>query len=454
MKTQFRLTLYLILTNTLMLLLFGGAVYYFLYNYSYNDFYKRLETRASITAKYKYEPNAASIKQLREDHLEKLTNEKEYSIELSPATNIQQVANEFKLPVGFLEKIIQKEKANLQIDEKFFAGIKYTSSDKKQHIVIISALNYYASNHLILLRNIIFVGIVFIILITTYFSIYFSRHIFDPIKKITDKVKQISTDNIHLRVEETANDQEISKLIFTFNDLLNRLETAFEIQKNFISNASHEFGTPLTSIMGEAEVSLRKERTPVEYQQSLKSILEQAERINEITQSLLFLAQTGYKSNSINFEIVRTDELLWQVRELLSKLKPQSKIELDFSLLPENPFKLKINGNKQLLMLAFTNILTNACKYSTNKTVFVSIASSDNQVIVVCKDEGIGIPESDLPFIFDPFFRASNSIQFEGYGIGLPLTKNIINAHAGELLISSKVNTGTIVTVKLPLAFF
>lgn len=453
MKTQFRLTIYLILTNTLMLLLFGGAVYYFLYNYSYNDFYKRLETRASITAKYKYEPNASSIKQLREDHLEKLTNENEYSIELSPSINIPQVAHEFKLPVSFLEKIIQNEKANLQIDEKFFAGIKYISSDKKQHIVIISALNYYASNHLILLRNIIFVGIIFIILITAYFSVYFSRHIFDPIKKITDKVKQISTDNIHLRVEETANDQEISKLISTFNDLLNRLETAFEIQKNFISNASHEFGTPLTSIMGEAEVSLRKERTPAEYQQSLKSILEQAERINEITQSLLFLAQTGYKGNSINFEIVRTDELLWQVRELLNKLKPQSKIELDFSLLPENPFKLKINGNKQLLTLAFTNILTNACKYSNNKPVFVSIASSDNQVIVVCQDQGIGIPESDLPFIFDPFFRASNSIQFEGYGIGLPLTKNIINAHSGELLIGSKVNTGTIVTVKLPLAF-
>lgn len=436
-----------------MLLLFGGAVYYFLYNYSYNDFYKRLETKASVTAKYKYEPNAASIKQLREEHLEKLTNEKDYSIELSDSINIQQTAQNFKLPVNFIEAIIKNDKANLQIDENFFVGIKYTGNNKKEHIVIISALNYYASNQLILLRNIIFIGIGFIILITAYFSVYFSKHIFDPIKKITDKVKQISTDNIHLRLDETANDSEISKLASTFNDLLNRVETAFEIQKNFISNASHEFGTPLTSIMGEAEVSLRKERTPEEYQQSLISILEQAERINAITQSLLYLAQTGYKGDSISFEIVRTDELLWQVRELLIKLKPQSKIELDFSLLPENPFKLKINGNKQLLTLAFANIITNACKYSNNKPVFVSIASTDNQVIVICQDQGIGIPESDLPFIYDPFFRASNSIQFEGYGIGLSLTRNIIHAHNGELKIKSVVNKGTVVTVKLPLAF-
>ncbi len=436
-----------------MLLLFGGAVYYFFYNYSYKDFYKRLATRASVTAKYKYEPNAASIKQLREEHLEKLTNEKEYSVELSDSTNIQKAAKSIKLPVSFIETIIKNGEANLQIDEKFFAGIKYISSDKKEHIVIISALNYYASNHLILLRNIIFIGIGFIILITAFFSIYFSKHIFDPIKKITDKVKQISTDNIHLRLDETANDSEISKLASTFNDLLNRVETAFEIQKNFISNASHEFGTPLTSIMGEAEVSLRKERSPEEYQKSLTSILEQAERINAITQSLLYLAQTGYKGDSISFEIVRTDELLWQVRELVIKLKPQSKIELDFSLLPENPFKLKINGNKQLLTLAFANIITNACKYSNNKPVFVSIASTDNQVIVICQDQGIGIPTSDLPFIYDPFFRASNSIQFEGYGIGLSLTRNIIHAHNGELKITSVVNKGTVVTVKLPLAF-
>lgn len=453
MKTQFKLTLYLILTNTLMLLLFGGAVYYFLYNYSYNDFYKRLETRASITAKYKYEPNAASVKQLREEHLERLTSEKEYSIELSDSINIEETASIFKLPIAFMQEIIANGKAQLQVDEKFFAGIKYISSDQKEHIIVISALNYYATNHLKLLRNIILIGIAFIILITAYFSFYFSKHIFDPIKQITDKVKQISTDNIHLRLDETANDSEISKLISTFNNLLNRVETAFEIQKNFISNASHEFGTPLTSIMGEAEVSLRKERTPEEYKKSLTSILEQAERINEITQSLLYLAQTGYKGDSISFEIVRTDELLWQVRELIMKLKPQSKIELDFSLLPENPFKLKINGNKQLLTLAFANIITNACKYSNNKPVFVSIASSDNNVIVVCQDQGIGIPESDLPFIYDPFFRASNSIQFEGYGIGLPLTRNIIAAHHGELKISSAVNKGTIVTVKLPLAF-
>jgi signal transduction histidine kinase len=238
----------------------------------------------------------------------------------------------------------------------------------------------------------------------------------------------------------------------SFNDLLNRLETAFETQKNFISNASHEFGTPLTSIMGEAEVMLMKERSPEEYQQSLASILGQAERLNQITQTLLYLAQTGYTNKRVHFEILRADELIWQTKEMVDKLNPKNNIQIDFSLLPENPKKLKILGNKQLLYLAFTNILTNACKYSGNKPVQVTMASSDDQVFLVFKDQGIGIPEPEMPFIYDPFFRASNTRNFEGYGIGLPLTRNITKIHNGQIQVWSVVNEGTTVQIKLPLA--
>lgn len=194
-----------------------------------------------------------------------------------------------------------------------------------------------------------------------------------------------------------------------------------------------------------------KERTPKEYQETLQSILSQAERLNQISQSLLFLAQTGYRENRLNFEIIRTDEIIWQAKEIIDKLIPKNKIQIDFSLLPENPFKLKVSGNKQLLTLAFVNVLTNACKYSNNKTVLVSIASSNHQVIIEIKDQGIGIPESELQFIYDPFFRASNTHQFEGYGIGLPLTRNIIKIHNGQLLVSSVVNKGTSVQIKIPL---
>jgi signal transduction histidine kinase len=379
--------------------------------------------------------------------LEKLSEEREIIFEIQSEADLSRQAKQAYLPTDFLHKIVQNGRANLQINDIFYAGIRY---DK--HIVIVSAKNYYASHHLIFLRNIILVSIVLVISIIVYLSFFFSKHIFDPIKVITQKVKQISTDNIHLRIDEKEKDDEINQLITTFNDLLNRLETAFETQKNFISNASHEFGTPLTSIMGEAEVMLMKERTPEEYQQTLKNILGQAERLNQITQTLLLLAQTGYSNKKVVFEILRTDELLWNVKEMMDKLNPKNNVIIDYSLLPENPLKLKVMGNKQLLYLAFTNILSNSCKYSNNHPVQVIIASNDKEVILVFKDRGIGIPESEIAFIYDPFFRASNTRHIEGYGIGLPLTRNIIKIHNGQLLVSSVENEGTTVQIKLPLA--
>jgi signal transduction histidine kinase len=120
--------------------------------------------------------------------------------------------------------------------------------------------------------------------------------------------------------------------------------------------------------------------------------------------------------------------------------------------MPENPTKLKVYGSKQLLSIAISNIINNACKYSNNKTVSVSIASSDEYVIIVIKDQGIGIPESEMPFIYDPFFRASNTHSFEGYGIGLPLTRNIVKIHNGQLVVSSMMDVGTTVQIKLPQA--
>ena len=136
----------------------------------------------------------------------------------------------------------------------------------------------------------------------------------------------------------------------------------------------------------------------------------------------------------------------------MNQLIPKNNIKIDFELLPENPKKLKVMGNKDLLMLAITNIMTNACKYSSNKPVIVSLASTNNEIVLIIKDQGIGIPESELPFIFDPFFRASNTAAYDGYGIGLPLSQNIIKIHKGELMINSVLHKGVTVQVKLPIA--
>ncbi|MBL8677223.1 MAG: HAMP domain-containing protein, partial [Alphaproteobacteria bacterium] len=278
MNTKTKVILILSLIFITVIILFGGVIYYFQNKYAFIDFYKRLEARVSISAKANLDPDTLSIEHLRalrEQHLEKLEQEKDFLIKIDKGSNIDTISRKNRFPLTFLNTLLKYGKANEKRKNTFFSGAKYTK-DNKIYLVIVSAENYYVSHHLIFLRNVLIISVCFMILIITFASIYFSRSIFDPIKQITDKVKEISTENIHLRVDNKNHNTEITELINTFNDLLNRIETSFETQKNFISNASHELGTPLTAIMGEADVSLLKTRSTEEYKRSLQNILQQA----------------------------------------------------------------------------------------------------------------------------------------------------------------------------------
>jgi len=454
MKTRIKIALLLITSSLTIFLFFWGCIYYLLQNYSFEDFYKRLKTRATLAAQRSFEAesiDAESLRILREKHLERLDQEKEYVFSVDATSSLEQIARREGLPAHFIQGILKEGYRQLNIGETYYAGIRHQDASGN-HVAVVSARNYYASHHLRFIRNLIAISLVSFIAIISFLSFYFSNRIFTPIRNITNKVKLISSENIHLRIEERQNDHELGQLISTFNDLLNRLETAFAVQNNFISNASHEFSTPLTAIMGEAEVMLMKDRSIPEYKQTLSNILQQSERLNDITKTLLYLAETGYTSRVIEQTILRTDELVWEATDIVKKLIPRSSIHVDMSLLPENHMKLKTRGSKPLLLIAITNILNNASKYSDNGNVSISIASSDMHVLVIVRDNGIGIPASEMQFIYDPFFRASNTKRYEGYGIGLPLCKNILTIHKGNILVTSRLNQGTTVEIKLPLA--
>jgi signal transduction histidine kinase len=242
----------------------------------------------------------------------------------------------------------------------------------------------------------------------------------------------------------------MSELAQTFNDMLDRLETAFETQNNFVSNASHELGTPLTAIIGEAELALNKQRPEEEYRQSLTVILHEADRLEQITKSLLNLAQTGFDGKRQQFEKIRTDELIFNVKNTLDHINPDNKVEIDYTMLPEDEDKLFIKGNAQLLQLALSNIVQNACKYSDNRPAYIALAATDKSNVIIIKDNGIGIPARDLPFIYEPFFRASNTSRYKGYGIGLPLARNIIRLHGGNMIVNSEQDQGTEIRITLP----
>ena len=145
------------------------------------------------------------------------------------------------------------------------------------------------------------------------------------------------------------------------------------------------------------------------------------------------------------------DQLVLDAKETVDSINNKAKINLDFSSLPEQPERLKVNGNQQLLKLALCNLIINGCKYSNNEPVLVALGSDGAHILISIKDSGIGIPEEEMNYIFDPYYRASNAQRFEGYGIGLSLAKNILRIHDGELRVNSIKDRGTTVEIIIPI---
>jgi len=450
MKIRYKISILFTVLTVSIIFLMASFAYLLINRHSFDDFYKRLEIRAYIAARTVFaKENSETYEQIRNEHLERLPYEREYFLKSDADGKVNTDPRLKDLPASFYDRVLNTGHATYRYRDTFYQGVRYVN-DLTTYIVIVSARNDYGSRFLEDLRNVLFLCIVIAVVVVATAGLFFSRYILQPVRQITSQVKNIRAHNLHLRLERQNSGDEMSELAQTFNNMLDRLETAFETQNNFVSNASHELGTPLTAIIGEAELALNKNRPEEEYRQSLSVILKEAERLEHITKSLLNLAQTGFDGKRQQLEKLRTDELIFNVKDIIDRINPDNKVEIDYTMLPEDEDKLFVLGNEQLLQLALSNIVQNACKYSDNRPAYIALAATDKNNVIIIKDNGIGIPVQDLPFIYDPFFRASNTDKYKGYGIGLPLARNIIRLHGGNMIVNSEQDHGTEIRITLP----
>lgn len=450
---QTKTMLLLMLVFTVVILLFSGLVYFSIVNFSHQRFYELLKIRATTIVQIEKSKEHLDIP---ENHIlnslndEELPMEKDYVFEVPKDSNYSKISHKIHIPDTFFKNIVRKGEANFNDKEFYYIGQSFKSNDKT-YIAIASAQNHYVVYYLGYLKRTLITCMILALFFSMIFSFYLSKSLFRPILKITGKVKEISSENLHLRLEPQPGNKELNELVDTFNDMLNRIETSFETQNHLIGNVSHELRTPLTSIMGEADVALSITRSEEHYQETLQIILNEAEKLDKKIKALLMIAQTGFDGKIQKMDKVRMDQLLWDVIETATRINSKNNVFMDISMLPENPKKLKVQGNEQLLHLAMANIINNGCKYSNFQQVKVSLGATDDHVYIIIKDSGIGIPDSEMAKIYDPFFRASNTKNYEGYGIGLPLARNIIRIHNGELIVNSKENVGTTVQIRFPI---
>jgi two-component system sensor histidine kinase ArlS len=316
-------------------------------------------------------------------------------------------------------------------------------------IVLVAADNLAGKEYIRSLKKIFLLFIPGAVIIALAAGYLFSRSIIRPVKETISDVELITSQNLSHRLFEGDRKDELSQLNATFNDLLNRLEESFAIQRRFISNASHELSTPLTSVSSQIEVSLLQDRSPEEYRHVLKSVLDDVKELHQLTHNLLEIAKAG-TDGGITLNKVRIDEVLIKVHSDFLRQHKDYRTELFFEELPENENECLVFGNYHLLHSAFKNLLENGCKYSPDASVKVNLSFRKQEVIITFKNNSDMLTNEEISKLFEPFYRGSNARGKQGTGLGLTLTKRIIGLHKGTLTVHSTSEQGTVLVIRLP----
>lgn len=313
-----------------------------------------------------------------------------------------------------------------------------------------SAQDYMGKIQLEKLRESLVYSFLFGVLITIVLGFIFAGQSLKPISAMNKEISTITAYNLRKPLNEGNRQDEIAQLAINFNQMLERLEESFDLQRSFVSNASHELRTPLAGLKSEIQVSLEEERTPDEYRKVLRSVLNDTQRLIQLTNGLLQLAQSEKKERSISFQEVRLDELIFETQEELLSLHNDYQINIDFDDIPDLEQDITVLGNGPLLKTVFSNLIDNACKYSSEKRAEVRIGFNDKSCFVRVIDKGIGIPDDEKQRIFEPLYRAKNATAFRGYGIGLSVCRRIVDMHRGSIRLQSELHKGSTFEVVLP----
>ncbi len=269
-----------------------------------------------------------------------------------------------------------------------------------------------------------------------------------PLKNMITTARQITAENMSLRIAPPETQDEIRQLAETFNDMLDKIQQVFISQKQFIQDVSHELRTPLTIMRGELEVALKRQRTPEEYCSTLESSLEETKKIGKLLENLLALARFDRSSATFTKEPAEISALMRDILDDMEILAHQKGIEIDF--VSQDGVILPIDKDK--IARAIINILDNAIKYTPgNGRISIEVIRENKRAIVTITDTGIGIPEHDLPHIFDRFYQVDKSRSSAGFGLGLSIARSIIEAHGGSITVESTQKQGTTFLISLPM---
>lgn len=279
-----------------------------------------------------------------------------------------------------------------------------------------------------------------------FFTYYVSGKALEPVKILNEQVKNINIHNLNESLQVPPTNDEIAELAASFNDMTEKLDRAFSIQKRFSADAAHELRTPLAVMQTKLDVFRKKgQRTPEEYDALAAAFQKQLERLRSLVTELLDIANM---EDEWNMQEVSLLEILEDVSADLSSVAEDKGVIL--SLYGGN---CRVRGNPALLYRTFYNLMENGIKYNVlGGSVIIETLEGKDTVTVAVSDTGSGIPESMKQQIFEPFFRVdkSRSREMGGAGLGLSMVDAIVKKHGGTIAVADREGGGSRFTVTLP----
>ncbi len=462
MNLRTRLALTFIVAVSPVLLLFLAYFYYYFYRSKQEDFSNTLRNRGITMTHLLLEKKAFSgslLRRIDEDTYTTYSNRRVaiYDVhdkllyDSGELNNLHRGKAGFIITPALLAQIARQKEVQITDGPRSGIGLLLHYPNGYYHKVISYAIDDYGHDKLreAVLVSAAFFSVAFLAVIVL--SQLFARRSIKPIADMIHQIERIRVSTMDARLTNPNNGDELARLAAAFNEMLDRIST-FEMQHSFVSNASHELRTPLTLITNQIEVALIKPRTDGEYREILLSILEDINKLNTLSNGLLELAQFDVKHIQVPWLTVDLDEVLYEAVATILHKHPDYNITFMTDSQDEDASlpSIQIRAEESLLTMAFINLLENGCKFSPDHRARIRLVIAPATVQVTIDDRGIGIAASELDYIFQPFYRATNARVVSGNGIGLSLTEKIIKLHGGSIAVQSQLNIGTTFIISLP----
>ncbi len=308
--------------------------------------------------------------------------------------------------------------------------------------------NVYAVLNIIL--NFFLMGFPVILILSSVGGYFLAKFSMKPIDKLATAASDITASNLSMRLQSPGTKDEIDRLTVTLNNMIQRLDQSFTQIKQFTSDASHELKTPLTILRGELEIALTKSDTIEDYQYVIASSLDEVIRLTNVVEALLELSRADSGQLKLDKKKDDISKLLNDLTEDIEILAEEKEIRVISHIDPD----LVCHFDSARMHQALLNLMDNAVKYTPEGgKIFIYAEKDINNIKISIIDTGIGIPEDQLPSIYDRFFRvdkARNS-RIQGTGLGLSIVKWILDAHYAQINVKSALNKGSSFEILLPL---